>query len=237
MARKPWPAVPILTGALVQLNHWLNWAHRELTVAIGDYSTLDERLDAIEASAGGGAPAAHATSHEEGGSDEVDGDALASAFSPSNYAPTDTNIGGQFAGVDAALIKARTTHCHGRVSIATANSPQYFYPEGRRDQDTFTLVIQDHQARWAAGIITNFTITILTASADADTADWALNLNGSDTTLKISAIPGNATGTYGPDTSQVTTADGDLLCVTRTNTAGGTSFQDLAWSFDFIASL
>lgn len=45
--RRPFPAVPILTAALTQLNHWLNWAHRELTDAIGTYGSLDERLDAI----------------------------------------------------------------------------------------------------------------------------------------------------------------------------------------------
>jgi len=67
----------------------------ELNAAITN-ATLDDSGEART-------PTAHASTHEEGGSDEIDSVNLLATFTPSNYTPTGTDLFGQLNGIDNAL--------------------------------------------------------------------------------------------------------------------------------------
>jgi len=48
-------------------------------------------------------PLAHASTHEESGSDEIESTNLKATFSPNNYTPTSSDLAGQLDGIDNAL--------------------------------------------------------------------------------------------------------------------------------------
>lgn len=140
--------------------------------------------------------------------------------------------------LEAASVAARTETIRGRLSIASATTPLYFFPGGKQDNDTHSTTIEDHQAIWGrAGTLTNFRLRVLTSSGDADTATFSININGSDSALSISGVAGTDTSTIYLDTSNVTVAATDLVVITRANGSGTGSWQDVVWSVDFIGDL
>jgi len=48
-------------------------------------------------------PLVHASTHEEGGSDEIEGAAIKTTYTPTNYTPTATDLEGQLDGIDNEL--------------------------------------------------------------------------------------------------------------------------------------
>jgi hypothetical protein len=94
----------------------------ELNAIVTD-ATLDDSGDPRD-------PNAHASTHEDGGGDALDGGNLAYAASPTNYTPDSSTIGGHFIGVDAALgNKSDTSHNHAHNSLTglTTGDPHTQY--------------------------------------------------------------------------------------------------------------
>jgi len=98
-----------------------------------------------------GAPLAHAASHEDGASDEINGENLATSTTRTNYTPTATNTGGEFTGIDNKLAdKLETVSSDTTLTgDGTSGSPLSVVP---------VVTTQEHAECYFAGVNTTDTV-------------------------------------------------------------------------------
>lgn len=207
-----------------------------------DDDELTSNLKGIDNKLGGSfTPTAHASSHIRSGSDEIDGDLVDIDLVPTNYTRTTdgtaTNaehLRAHLNGIDAELLKAKTTTYYGR-GLNNLGGTIYICLIGNNDGASQSTNANDMQIIWGrAGTFTNLRLRQIVSSGDADTATVSLNINGSNTALSIAGIAGTNTSVQ-VDTSVVSVAVNDLVCLSRSQDgAGGVVMQDLTWAIDFI---
>jgi hypothetical protein len=137
--------------------------------AVGDYDSLDARLDAIEAGSG---VSAHASTHIHSGTDEIDGDLLDVDYSPSNYTSTSGSNGTTSTQELTSHLKGIDTKLGGTFT-ATAHASSHVHGAG--DEVDGDLLDVDYSP-------TNYTSTS-GANGTSSTQELTSHLTGIDAAL------------------------------------------------------
>lgn len=130
----------------------------------------------------------------------------------------------------------KTTVYHGGVTATggTANASYYHAPTTMPASPS-NGVIEPGQIYWGRdGTLKNLRWRLVnTPVANANTYDVIININGSDTTLKITGIQSSDTAQKSDITHSVSISKGDLLTLRTTIGTSGTQTNSARWSFDF----